>query len=173
MHLYHAVHNWPEAPLTHHYNRRATDRMPQPPASRDDILSALAEVQDPGQRVVLTILLRVVDEISAKIDHVLADEERIKMLVLGEYSSVHAVHHRHVEDSIPAIAKLNKAVAEIQEVHSAENGHCQFASAHIERDKVQRLRWIKVADGVYEKAVIAVLALTLGLFAPHLLALLK
>jgi hypothetical protein len=155
------------------FNRRASDRLPTHAASRDDILEALTRVEDSGQRAVLTVLLRVVDEISAKIDHVLADEERIKMLVLGEYSSVHAVHHRHVEDSIPAISRLNVSVKALQDTHTGQGGHCAFASAHIERDKVQRLRWIKVADGVYEKAVIAVLALTLGLFAPHLLALLK
>lgn len=157
----------------HSFNRRASDRAPSPSASRDEILSALSHVEDAGQRVVLTILLRVVDEISAKIDRVLADEERLRMIVLGEFSSVHAIHHRQVEDSIPALARLDKSLKAIQAVHSAEDGHCPFAHEHIAHDQVQKLRWIKVADGVYEKAVIAALALALGLFAPHLLVLLK
>lgn len=155
------------------FNRRASDRLPTHAASRDDILEALAKVEDASQRVVLTVLLRVVDEISAKIDHVLADEERIRLLVLGEYSGVHAVHHRHVEDSIPAIAKINKTLEKIQVVHSADSGHCAFAAGHIDRDKISKLRWIKVTDGVVEKAVLVVLSIWLGSHLPTLAGLLK
>lgn len=174
MQIFHPVTQQPpRMSHPHSFNRRATDRLSTPSASRDDILDAMARVEDPGQRVVLTILLRVVDEISNKIDRVLADEERIKMIVLGEFSHTHAVHHKYVEDLVSAFPANQRAVKGIQETHSSDTGHCQFAARHIEQDKVQRLRWIKVADGVAEKVTIALMALALGLFAPHLLALLK
>ena len=155
------------------HNRRVTDRLLTQSASRDDILDALTQVEDASQRAVLTVLLRVVDEISVKIDRVLADEDRLRNIVLGEFASVHAIHHRQVEDSIPALNKINKSIEKIQVVHASDSGHCAFAAGHIDRDKISKMRWIKVTDGVAEKAILVVLSIWLGSHLPTLAGLLK
>lgn len=153
--------------MTQSYNRRASDKLgAQGSDSRDEILDALAAVADPSQRVILTILLRVVDEISSKIDRVLADEERLRMIVLGEFSHAHAVHHKYIEDLIAAYPATQRAVKQMQDTHHAEAGHCAFAAEHIAKDKASSGRWNRIADGVLEKIVLVALSAWAGSHIP-------
>lgn len=61
--------------------------------TRIEIMSAIAAMQDPSQRAVLMLLLKVLDDIGSKIDAVLADEKKLREMVLNGHSEQHDAHH--------------------------------------------------------------------------------
>ncbi len=68
--------------------------------TRADIMAAIATMQDPNQRAVLMLLLKVLDDIGAKIDAVLADENKLREMVLNGHSEQHDEHHVWVQRQI-------------------------------------------------------------------------
>lgn len=61
--------------------------------TKGKIIDALAHAQDEGLKGVLLLMLHAIEEISEKIDAVLADEQRLRSVVLDEYQDVHHLHH--------------------------------------------------------------------------------
>lgn len=143
--------------------RRSTDRN----AIRDDILAAINTLDDVNQRVVLTLLLRVVDDIGGKIDRVLQDERRIKDIVLNGHVDVHAQHHHWIEQQMAKTSKVDEAVAFADARHKL-GGYCDFAARKLEEEKVSKVRRWKVMDGLAEKVALIAAAFAGGVLFPHL-----
>jgi hypothetical protein len=91
-----------------------------------DILDAMSEVTDPGQRTILGLMLRVlstqdklVTETVDKIDKLVNDEERMRKIVLDSHLGDHRKHHDWIDRQIyderfekEASKKSYRAIAE-------------------------------------------------------------
>lgn len=71
--------------------------MNQPFNVRSEILSTIAKTQDENMRAVLLLMLGVLDEISKKIDGVLADEKSLREAVLNGHSLTHDDDHEWIK----------------------------------------------------------------------------
>lgn len=131
-----------------------------------DMLEALSTVQDPGQRIVLMLLLRSMDNISSKLDRVLSDEAKIKHIVLNGYSDQHDAHHRFIEEQL---AKKEDSVSVVNFVkqRNALGGYCDYASRKLEEEKDIKISKRKIGEGVLEKLIAAALIFIAGVVSSN------
>src|SRR5574343_1325591 len=69
----------------------------QPFNVRSEILAQIAKTQDENMRSILLLMLGVLDEISKKIDGVLADEKSLREAVLNGHTLTHDDDHEWIK----------------------------------------------------------------------------
>ena len=148
-------------------NRRASDNE-EDAQLKKDMLEALSSIEDPGQKVVLMLLVRSMDNISQKLDRVLADEEKLKHIVLNGHAAKHDDHHKWIEVQSMKTEDISKAV-DFTKTRIANNGYCDYAAKMIASDKVIADSKKKVAESILEKVIWGVLMLLLGVFSSKFL----
>jgi hypothetical protein len=131
---------------------------------RKDMLEALGTIEDPGQRVVLMLLMRSMDNISHKLDKVLSDEAKIKHIVLNGHSEAHDAHHKFIE------SQMSKNIETIQSLEfikdrRANGGLCEFAKRKVEEEKLLSASKRKIGEGIIEKVLVAILMFVAGVWA--------
>jgi hypothetical protein len=131
---------------------------------KKDMLDALATIQDPGQRIVLMLLMRSMDNISHKLDKVLSDEAKIKHIVLNGHSDAHDAHHKWVDEQI---AKKVEHTESLDFIKARRNngGLCEFAKRKVEEEKALNASKRKISEGIVEKILVAVLMFVAGVWA--------
>ena len=139
---------------------------------KNEILNALSAVSDPGQRVVLTILIRVLDEISVKLDRVLSDEDKIKHIVLNGDAGTHSAEHQQHRELNKEWAEIKPALDLIRERNS-NGGYCDYAERMLLAEKAHGESKRKVAESLIEKTVWGGVMLVVGLLLPHVIGYLK
>lgn len=63
---------------------------------KDDILKALADESDHKAKMLLLLMLTAIEDIGEKLDAVLANEERIRAMVLNGHAPVHHADHEWI-----------------------------------------------------------------------------
>lgn len=63
---------------------------------KDDILKALADESDHKAKMLLLLMLTAIEDIGEKLDAVLANEERIRAMVLNGHAPVHHSDHEWI-----------------------------------------------------------------------------
>lgn len=76
---------------------------------RADILTAIKDGSEVTHTTLLTLLLMTLDEISNKMDAVLADEKGLREAVLNGHSDDHNAHHEWVAKKIAEESDAEKA----------------------------------------------------------------
>jgi hypothetical protein len=71
---------------------------------RDDIIIALAQVQDPTYRSILSLMLRMSSsqeklliKMIGQLDSIISDENRLRLIVLGVHANVHNRDHEWIQ----------------------------------------------------------------------------
>jgi hypothetical protein len=77
--------------------------------ARSDILNAIKSGSDVPNSAILVLLLGALDDITFKIDAVLADEKGLREAVLNGHSDRHNAHHEWVENKIQQEDEREKA----------------------------------------------------------------
>jgi hypothetical protein len=103
---------------------------------RSEILGAIAKTEDPNMKMILLLMLGVLEEIGAKIDTVISDEQALKDTVLNGHSPKHHLHHDWIEQ------RMN------------HQGRCEWANRKIEIEKVTA----ETKTGVIRKVLETVLS---------------
>jgi hypothetical protein len=124
---------------------------------KKDMLDALATIQDPGQRIVLMLLMRSMDNISHKLD-------KVKHIVLNGHSDAHDAHHKWVDEQI---AKKVEHTESLDFIKARRNngGLCEFAKRKVEEEKALNASKRKISEGIVEKILVAVLMFVAGVWA--------
>ncbi len=65
---------------------------------RSDYLAAVAKINDESMRAAFLLLLGVMDEISKKLDNVMADEKGLREAVLNGHSETHDDDHEWIKN---------------------------------------------------------------------------
>lgn len=125
---------------------------------KKDMMEALASIQDPGQKVVLMLLARSMDNISRKLDKVLADEAKLKQIVLNGSAKDHDAHHRWIETRILDSKEVDELMGFVKDRH-AHGGYCDYAQKMIKSDEDNLVDKRKVKTGVAEKIILVVLGI--------------
>lgn len=68
--------------------------------AKSGILKAINETNDPAMKTVLLLLLGVFEEIGAKIDNFVKNEQSLRDMVLNGHEPVHHTHHEWLEHRI-------------------------------------------------------------------------
>jgi hypothetical protein len=139
--------------------RRSSDH--ESSALKNEILNALGQVSDPSHRVVLTLLIRVMDEISGKLDRVLSDEDKIKHIVLNGHSTEHDAHHDWVANQI-AYEISNPQMIELAKDRHRHGGYCDYASRKKKEEDASIDSSRKIKNGVIERIIWAVIMMIVG-----------
>lgn len=105
--------------------------MNQPTDLNSEILAAIGQVQDADSRVMLTLLARVHADISMRLDRILADEKRIKDIVLNGHTERHSDDHVWLAKYRP----LLESVVEFYRRRAQLGGYCDYAHKQIESEK--------------------------------------
>lgn len=92
--------------------RRATDMAT---SAREQIISALAGVDDPNQKLLLLLMLTVVDEIGGKLEAILTDEESLRQAVLNGHTADHHAHHEWISAQIQAESDTKSSRSRIRD----------------------------------------------------------
>jgi hypothetical protein len=153
------------------FNRRSSDRE-EDTHLKKDMLDALASIEDPGQRIVLMLLLRSMDNISSKLDRVLSDEAKIKHIVLNGHAEKHDEHHKFLEDQILKSQSVVNAVTFVKKREEL-GGYCDYAAKmliteenlkkqRLESEKVIKESRRKVLENITEKILWAVIIFLVG-----------
>lgn len=165
------------------FKRRASDAGAVDPSIKRDLTDALVQIQDPGYRVTIGFLLRILDhldnktevmieQIHAKLDQVMADEEKIKHMVLNGHANAHDAHHLWVSQQIASKEDCDVALKIAADRHS-RGGYCDYAARKLEEEKVaQRRRWAigdHVAQTLAVGATMFVVGLVIAELFPHLM----
>jgi response regulator RpfG family c-di-GMP phosphodiesterase len=89
---------------------------------KNDIISAITAVEAADQRVVLSLMLRMVntnerlaEELVEKLDLILEDEKRLKSIVLNGHMDEHDEHHRWLSAHIKAHNEISSNHKMIQQ----------------------------------------------------------
>jgi sulfatase maturation enzyme AslB (radical SAM superfamily) len=76
-------------------------------ALKNEIVSSMAQIEDKHHRVVLSLMIRIMStqerfskEIYDRLDTIIHDEERIKLIALNGHTAQHAAHHDWIKDKI-------------------------------------------------------------------------
>lgn len=139
--------------------------------TRADIMAAIATMQDPNQRAVLMLLLKVLDDIGGKIDAVLADEKALREMVLNGYSDQHDAHHNwiarqlvHDEDHLRHHRWMQEHIE-----HNCDDV-CTWARAKIAEEKENSASRRRVFEGFASEAGRHVITILLTIFGLGLYA---
>jgi len=130
---------------------------------KKDMLEALATIEDPGQRIVLMLLMRSIDNISHKLDKVLSDEAKIKHIVLNGHSEAHDAHHKWVEDQLAKTVEHTQSLDFIKDRRS-NGGLCEFAKRKVEEERLLNASKRKISEGIVEKILVAILMFVAGIW---------
>ena len=125
---------------------------------KKDMMEALASIEDPGQKVVLMLLVRSMDNISRKLDKVLADEAKLKQIVLNGSAKDHDAHHKWIEGQVNNSEDIVKTIEFVKERHS-HGGYCDYATKMIKSENDDLVDKRKVKTGVVEKVILVVLGI--------------
>ena len=125
---------------------------------KKDMMEALASIEDPGQKVVLILLVRSMDNISRKLDRVLADEAKLKQIVLNGSAKDHDAHHKWIEMQVRASTEIDSAISFVKERHS-HGGYCDYAIRMIKAEEESLVDKRKVKTGVAEKIILVILGI--------------
>jgi hypothetical protein len=131
---------------------------------KKDMLEALATIEDPGQRIVLMLLMRSMDNISHKLDKVLSDEAKIKHIVLNGHSEAHDAHHKWVELQLEKTAEHTQSLDFIKD-RRINGGLCEFAKRKVEEERALNASKRKISEGIVEKILVAILMFAAGVWA--------
>ena len=131
---------------------------------KKDMMEALATIQDPGQKVVLMLLIRSIDNISVKLDKVLADEEKLKHIVLNGSAKDHDAHHRWIETQVKN-SPVNEQVIEFIKTRHAQGGYCEYAKKMIKQEEDSKIDTRKIKTGVIEKIILVLLGVMVSALA--------
>jgi hypothetical protein len=117
----------------------------QPFNVRSEILAQIAKTQDENMRSILLLMLGVLDEISKKIDGVLADEKSLREAVLNGHSLTHDDDHEWIKGQrqLDCHKVCSWALVKMQEEEDAQEA------------KTNRIR--KMIDKALEHAVTVIL----------------
>jgi hypothetical protein len=107
-----------------------------------EILAAIGQVQDADSRVMLSLLARVHADISSRLDRILADERRIKDIVLNGHTEVHSEDHVWLAKYRP----LLEAAVEFDRHRAQLGGYCDFAHRQIEAEKAEKASKRNIRD---------------------------
>jgi hypothetical protein len=170
----------------HNYDRRATDRVKYDSKVRNEIMEQLSEIEDPSYRVMLTIMLKVQDElvtelsstqlmmqgymsrITAQLEKISRTDEQIRREVLNGHSDVHNQHHHWIDNQM----KMDAACGLVLHRHG-EDGLCPVAKQALEDQEVAKRRKWKVQDGIAEKAGLILIGIIAAALFPHLATYMK
>ncbi len=130
---------------------------------RKDMLDALGTIQDPGQRIVLMLLMRSMDNISHKLDKVLSDEAKIKHIVLNGHSDAHDAHHKWVDGQIVKHTENTKSLEFIKD-RVNNGGLCDFAKRKVAEETALSASKRKIGEGIVEKILVAILMFVAGIW---------
>lgn len=133
-----------------------------------DLIKALSEVNDPAQRMVLGLLLRTQKEISNKLDTVLADESKIRQIVLNGHTEDHHDHHVWLEGHL----RNDVVIKAVNTVHD-ETGLCYFARAELERQKENKSSTRKIRDALIQNLIWGALVFVGGALSSYAFLALK
>jgi preprotein translocase subunit Sec63 len=165
----------------HNYDRRTSDRVKNDSKVRQEIMEQMAEIEDPTYRVMLTIMLRLQDEmvteltstqlmmqgymsrIAAQLEKISRTDEQIRREVLNGHSDVHNQHHHWIDNQM----KMDAACGLVLNRHG-EDGLCPVAKQAIEDQEVAKRRRWKVQDGIAEKAGLILIGIVAAALFPHL-----
>jgi hypothetical protein len=165
----------------HNYDRRTADRVKNDSKVRQEIMEQMAEIEDPTYRVMLTIMLRLQDEmvteltstqlmmqgymsrIAAQLEKISRTDEQIRREVLNGHSDVHNQHHHWIDSQM----KLDQACGLVLNRHG-EDGLCEHARQLLEEKEVAKRRRWKVQDGIAEKAGLILIGIVAAALFPHL-----
>lgn len=128
---------------------------------KKDMMEALATIEDPGQKVVLMLLVRSIDNISRKLDKVLADEEKLKHIVLNGSAKDHDAHHKWIDKQVNNSEDVVKTINFVKNRQDA-GGYCDYASRMIASEKAEQEDKRKVKNDVVSKIILAGLGVILG-----------
>ena len=165
----------------HTFNRRATDATQAESKVKTDIINQMGEVEDQDSRVLLTLLLRLHEEmtqsfnahfvtlnahliqIHTEIAKLQRTDDQIKTLVLNGHTEVHTDDHNWIAQQ----RKIEAACGLVLNKHG-EDGLCEHARQMIEDAKVAKVRRWKVMDGLAEKLILVLLGILAAAMFPHL-----
>ena len=131
---------------------------------KKDIMEALASIEDPGQKVVLMLLVRSMDNISRKLDKVLADEAKLKQIVLNGSAKDHDAHHKWIEGQVSNSEDIVKTV-EFFKNRKAAGGYCDYAARMVKAEEEASADKRKIKTGVAEKIILVLLSIIAGALA--------
>jgi hypothetical protein len=134
---------------------------------RKDMLEALGSIEDPGQRIVLMLLLRSMDDISRKLDKVLSDEAKIKHIVLNGHSEAHDAHHKWIDTQLPKTNDIEHAVTFVKN-RIDNKGLCSYATRKLKEEEDNSASKRKIGESIVEKILYAILVFLVGVvFSSH------
>jgi len=142
------------------FSRHATDNVDSADL-RKEAYAAFNAIDDPAYRAVVGLLVRILDAVEIKTDHmysqldakldaILKDEKSVKHMVLNDHTDTHDSHHRWIDTRIK------------------NGGHCTWASTKIKAEEVSAADRRGIKNAVLEKVLIALLAGGAGLMVPQL-----
>lgn len=127
------------------FNRRATDRL-EDNKLKNEILDALGEVEDIGYRTVLTLLLKVTDDIGARIDRGF-DEKHIASIVLKDLIDVHPGDHAWV-GRIRKHEATNGDIFELVKDRQKNGGYCDYARRMLDQEEANSKSKRRVSEEI-------------------------
>lgn len=151
------------------YNRRASDRYRTDSEVRKEILEQMSEIESVEYRVMLTMMLKIQDEmiseisfmqnmvqgymgkISTELERISKTDLEIKKAVLDPHTEVHPEHHKWLENHCTTCTN-------IVGTHN-EDGLCVYARQAKEASNVSKVRKWKVFDSIVEKIVLILLTI--------------
>ena len=137
------------------YTRRSQDNE-EDTALKKDMMSALSTIQDPGQKIVLMLLIRSIDSISLKLNRVLADDETLKEIVLNGSAKDHDAHHRWITEQLAKSTETTNTLNFVKDrVHSG--GYCDYAKRKLQDEENSKIDSRKVKTGLIEKVLLVLL----------------
>lgn len=130
---------------------------------RQDVLDALATVQDPGMRVVLMLLHRGLEAINSKLDRVLSDETKIKQIVLNGGAETHHDEHVWQRSFQKEWATVSPAIDKVCDLH--KDGYCAYAKRMQKQEEEDANSKRKIRDEITSKLLWGIILLIAGALA--------
>lgn len=129
---------------------------------KDDILKALADESDHKAKMLLLLMLTAIEDIGEKLDAVLANEERIRAMVLNGHAPVHHSDHEWIgrrrktdERDLRVLAWAEEAMAQ----DPLNRKRCAWVDAKMHDDAADADSRRAVRDKWIERVVWAVTVL--------------
>ena len=166
----------------HNFDRRAADRIAQAESKvKDDIINQMGEVDDQSSRVLLTLLLRLHEEmthnfsahfttlnahmiqIHTEIAKLQRTDDQIKTLVLNGHTEVHTDDHNWIAQQ----RKIEAACGLVLNNHD-EDGLCEVARKALKEAEVSERRKWKIMDNLSETLVLVLIGIIAAALFPNI-----
>jgi hypothetical protein len=160
------------------FDRRATDKHLKDSKVRQELLEQLSEIESTEYRVMLTLLLKMQDElvqeisglhlvvtgymgkIARDIEKISRTEDEIKKIALEPHVDVHPDHHKWLDNNGPVCSKITQ--------NHSPDGLCEWARQAKEDAAVNKVRRWKIVDNLAEKLLwVGLVIIGVTLF-PHI-----